>query len=272
MADAVITVGPRIRALRQTRGLSQFEMASRAGFSVRHVSFIETGRSNPSREAVLALGEVLALSFRERNRLLEAAGFAPVYRETALSADEMVHLRGMVQFILDRHLPYAAIAVDRHWNLLLGNCAASQFFLTLTSPALSAGNQNILRATFHPEGTHRWIVNWAEVARHLLSRAELEWRLPDDPIGSSLLAEIKSYASASSMDNSQPAAHPGDLLLPLHIRMGELELRLFSTIMTLCRPHDVTLQELRIETFFPADPQSERCWQRHFGLVPALVD
>src|SRR5260370_11292509 len=159
MADAATSVGPRIRAWRQTRGLSEFELASRAGFSVRHVSFVETGRAQPSREAVLALGEVLDLSLRERNRLLESAGFAHIFRETALSADQMAHLRGMVQFILDRHLPYAAVALDCHWNLLLGNHAANQFFSTLASPALSARNLNILRVTFHPEGTRRWIVN-----------------------------------------------------------------------------------------------------------------
>src|ERR1700758_4105497 len=116
MADTAISVGPQIRSWRQTRGLSQFELASRAGFSVRHVSFIETGRSQPSREAVLALGEVLGLSLRARNCLLEAAGFARVYRETPLSADEMAHMRGMLQFILDRHLPYAAVVLDRYWN------------------------------------------------------------------------------------------------------------------------------------------------------------
>jgi transcriptional regulator with XRE-family HTH domain len=271
MADAATSVGPRIRAWRQTRGLSQFELASRAGFSVRHVSFVETGRSQPSREAVLALGEVLDLSLRERNRLLEAAGFAQVFRETALSADEMAHMRGVLQFILDRHLPYAAVAVDRHWNLLLGNHAASQFFTTLVSPALSASNQNVLRATFHPEGTRRWIVNWPEVEHYLLSRAELEFSSADDPVGSALLAEIRSYASASTVTDSHPEPRPGDLLLPLQICKGDLDLRLFSAIMTLCRPQDVMLQELRIETFFPADQESERSWQQHFGkcAVPA---
>ena len=159
MADAATSVGPQIRAWRQTRGLSQFELASRAGFSVRHVSFVETGRSRPSREAMLALGEVLDLPFRERNRLLEAAGFARVFRETPLTADEMAHIRGMLQFIVDRHLPYAAIVLDRHWDVLLANQAASQFFSTLVSPALTA-NLNVLRVTFHPEGTRRWIVNW----------------------------------------------------------------------------------------------------------------
>ena len=265
MADATTPVGPQIRAWRQTRGLSQFELASRAGFSARHVSFIETGRSRPSREAMLALGEVLDLPFRERNRMLEAAGFARIFHETPLSADEMSHMRGMLQFILDRHLPYAAIALDRHWNCLLSNRAASQFFATLVSPDLIAPPTNVLRLTFHPEGSRRWIVNWPEVQRHLLSRAELQLGFAEDPIGAALLTEIRSYVSTSAGTTSHAAPRPGDLLLPLHIRMGDLDLRLFSAIMTLCSPQDVTLQELRIETFFPADKHSEHCWQKNFG-------
>jgi transcriptional regulator with XRE-family HTH domain len=269
MAEVATSVGPLIRAWRQTRGLSQFELAIRAGFSVRHVSFIETGRAQPSREAVLALGEVLDLSLRERNRLLESAGFAHVFRETPLSADELAHMRGMLQFILDRHLPYAAVALDRHSNLLLSNRAASQFLPTLISPELSARNNNILRGTFHPEGSRRWIVNWPEVERHLLSRAELDLGSAEDPVGAALLAEIRSYASALVAADSHTPPRPGDVLLPIHIRMGDLDLRLFSTIMTLCTPHDVTLQELRVETYFPADQDSERCWQQNFGECAA---
>jgi transcriptional regulator with XRE-family HTH domain len=265
MANAATSVGPRIRTWRQTRGLSQFELASRAGFSVRHVSFIETGRAQPSRDAVLALGEVLDLPFRERNRLLESAGFAHVFRETPLAAEEMAQMRGMLQSILDRHLPYAALAVDRHWNCLLSNRAASQFFQTLVSPELSARNKNILRGTFHPNGSRRWIVNWPEVEWHLLSRAERELNSTEDPVGAALLAELKSYASASTLADSHSAPGPGDLLLPIHIRIGDLDLRLFSAIMTLGTPQDVTLQELRIETFFPADQDSERCWHQNFA-------
>ena len=271
MADAATTVGPKIRAWRQTRGLSQFELASRAGFSARHVSFIETGRANPSREAMLALSKVLGLSFREQNRLLEAAGFARVYRETPITADEMAHMRGMLQFILDRHLPYAAVVLDRYWNCLLMNRAATRFFETLTSPALNGLRNNILRATFHPEGTRRWIVNWPEVERHLLSHAEVAFGSADDSAGGALLAEIRSYASTPTLPDVAP--RPGDLLLPIHLRRGDLDLRLFSTILTLCRPQDVTLQELRIETWFPADAGSERSWMRHFaeygeGVLP----
>jgi transcriptional regulator with XRE-family HTH domain len=265
MADAAALVGARIRAWRQTRGLSQFELAGRAGFSVRHVSFIETGRAQPSREAVLALGEVLDLPLRERNRLLQAAGFAHIFRETPLSAEEMAHMHGMVQFVLDRHQPYAAVALDRHWNVLLRNDAAIRFFSALISPALGAGSQNILRATFHPEGTHRWIVNWPEVENHLLRRIEMQLGSVDDPAGADLLAEIKSYSGTSTAARSHPAPRSGDLLLPIHIRRGELDLRLFSAMMTLCRPQDVTLQELRVETWFPADQESERCWRLNFA-------
>jgi len=267
MASATTSVGPRIRAWRQTRGLSQFELASRAGFSVRHISFVETGRAQPSREAVLALGEVLELPLRERNRLLESAGFAHVFRETPLSADEMAHMRAMLQFILDRHLPYAAVVLDRHWNLLLENRAAGQFFSALVSPELSIPSSefNVLRATFHPEGSRRWIVNWPEVERHLLSRAELDLGSAEDAVGTALLTEIRRYSSTPAAADSHSAFRFSDLLLPIHIRTGESDLRLFSTIMTLCRPQDVTLQELRVETWFPADQDSERCWQQSFG-------
>ncbi len=264
MADAAISFGPQIRAWRETRGLSQFELASRAGFSTRHVSFIETGKAQPSREAVLALGEVLGVPLREQNRLLEVAGFARVFRETPLSADQMAHMRGMLQFILDRHLPYAAIVVDRQWNCLLANEATGRFFSPLTSPAL-ASETNVLRSTFHPEGSRRWIVNWPEVERQLLSLAELELGSAGDSAGAALLAELRSFADKSTKANSHKASQSGDLLLPIHFRTGDIDLRLFTTIMTLGTPQDITLQELRIETFFPADQESERCWRQKFG-------
>ena len=209
---------------------------------MRHISFIETGRAQPSREAVLVLAEALDLPLRDRNRLLESGGFANVFRETPLSADELAHMRGMLQFILDRHLPYAAVALDRHSNLLLSNRAARQLSPALISPALSARNNNILRGTFHPEGSRRWIVNWPEVERHLLSRAELDLGSAEDPVGAALLAEIRSYASVSVAADSHPAPRPGDLLLPIHIRTPEFDLRLFSAIMTVCGPRDVTLE------------------------------
>jgi transcriptional regulator with XRE-family HTH domain len=259
--------GARVRAWRHARGLSQIDLATRAGFSTRHVSFVETGRTRPSRETVLTLAEALDVPLRERNLLLEAAGFARIFRETALTSDEMAHVRGVLQFILDRHLPYPALVLDRHSTCLQGNRAAGHLLSMLVAPSLLAKGTNQLRAVFHPDGVRRSIVNWPEVESYLLRRAERELGGGDDPAGTELLAEIRTYANGSAISGSSTPLRPTDLLLPIHIRMGDLDLRLFSTIMTLGTPQDVTLQELRIETFFPADEESERCWSRLYAAV-----
>lgn len=241
--------------------MSQLDLALHAGFSARHVSFIETGRSQPSRLALLALAETLEMPLRERNRLLEAGGFAHLYRHTPLAADEMRHVRGVLQFILDRHKPYAAVVLDRYSNCLMGNGASERLLAAVVDPALLTEHANHLRMVFHPRGARRCIVNWAEVSRHLLGRAERELgQAAGDETAAALLAELRGYAG----DVPAPAAavSPGDLLLPIHIRTGTVELRLFSTIMTLGTPRDITLQELRIETFFPADRESEAAWAR----------
>src|SRR5262245_44375489 len=160
-------IGPLLREWRAARGLSQLELAMRAGFSSRHVSFIETGRTQPSRRALLDLAEALDVPLRERNRLLEAGGYAHVYRHTPLAADEMAHVRGVLQFILDRHAPYAAIVLDRYANCLMGNAASGRLFALLIDPSLMTTHANHLRMVFHPLGARRWIVNWEQVARHL---------------------------------------------------------------------------------------------------------
>jgi transcriptional regulator with XRE-family HTH domain len=258
------SLGPRLRSWRQARGISQFDLALRSGFSMRHVSFIETGRSRPSREAVLALAEVLDIPLRERNQLLESAGFAHAFRETPLTAAEMAPLRGVLQLILDRQLPYAAILLDRHSTCLQGNHAAGRLLEMLVPPSLITKGANLLRVVFHPEGVRRSIVNWAEVGAHLFSRAERELGGAEDPAGDTLLAEIRSYGGVGTASAAIVSAQLNDLLLPIHIRTADVDLRLFSTIMTLGTPHDVTLQELRIETFFPADEDSERSWARVF--------
>jgi transcriptional regulator with XRE-family HTH domain len=266
--DGSLSIGSRVRAWRQARGVSQFDLAMRAGFSSRHVSFIETGRTRPSREAVLALAEALDVPLRERNRLLETAGFAHVFRETPLTAEEMAHVRGVLQFIVDHHLPYAAVVLDRHSTCLLGNRAAGRLLSLVAAPSLLTRNANFLRVTFHPEGVRRWIVNWPDVERHLLHRAERELGAADDPVGTQLLAEIRTHASAPATATPAPRFETSDLLLPIHIRTPELDLRLFSTIMTLGTTHDVTLQELRIETFFPADDDTARRWTQAFAESP----
>ena len=245
--------------------MSQLDLAMHAGFSARHVSFIETGRTQPSRQALLVLAETLEVPLRERNRLLEAGGYAHVYGHTPLAADEMSHVRGVLQFILDRHKPYAAVVLDRYANCLMGNGASDRFVGAIVDPSLITGHMNYLRITFHPLGARRFIVNWDEVSRHLLARAERELgRANDDEVAAALLAEVRAYATPATHER-RPTVTAGDLLMPIHIRKGDVELRMFSTIMTLGTPQDVTLQELRIETFFPAEPASERSWLTLIG-------
>jgi transcriptional regulator with XRE-family HTH domain len=264
-------LGVLLREWRAARGMSQLDLALRAGFSTRHVSFIETGRTHPSRQALLDLAEALEVPLRERNRLFEAGGYAHVYRHTPLAADEMSHVRGVLQFILERHDPYAAIVLDRYSNCLMGNLASYQLLTLLVDPSLVTEHANHLRIVFHPLGARRWIVNWEEVGRQLMARAERELgESRDDPRATALLAELRQYGGSSLRRLRDGSLSPADLLLPIHIRKDDVELRMFSTIMTLGTPRDVTLQELRIETLFPADGESEACWRRM--IVPQQGD
>jgi transcriptional regulator with XRE-family HTH domain len=244
--------------------MSQLDLAMEAGFSARHVSFIETGRTQPSRQALLVLAETLEVPLRERNRLLEAGGYAHVYRQTPLEAGEMAHVRSVLQFIIDRHNPYPAVVLDRYANSLMGNDASRNFLEAVVDASLMSEHPNLLRLVFHPLGARRCIVNWDEVSRHLLARAERELgQVHGDETASALLAELRGYdVAAREHPPASASVSPADLLLPIHVRKDGVELRLFSTIMTLGTPQDVTLQELRLETFFPADGASEATWAR----------
>jgi transcriptional regulator with XRE-family HTH domain len=243
--------------------MSQLDLALHAGFSARHVSFIETGRAQPSRQALLTIAEALEIPLRDRNRLLEAAGYAHVYRHTPLAAEEMTHVRRVLEFILERHKPYSAVVHDRYSNCTLGNGASAKLLAAIVDSSLLTGPVNYLRVVFHPMGARRWIVNWEQVSRQLLARAERELgSLTNDPVAMALLAELRGYSSSSVEARTHPEAGIADLLLPIHIRTDGFELRLFSTLMTLGTPQDVTLQELRIETFFPADDASENAWKQ----------
>lgn len=173
----------------------------------------------------------------------------------------------MLQFILDRHKPYAAVVLDRYSNCLMGNGASAQLLAALVDPSLLTEHANHLRMVFHPLGARRFIVNWDEVARHLLGRAERELAsAKDDETAMALLTELRGYAG-QAVRQRPSGLSAGDLLLPIHIRTDDVELRVFSTIMTLGTPNDVTLQELRIETFFPADEASEKAW-RNVATTP----
>jgi transcriptional regulator with XRE-family HTH domain len=260
-------VGRLLRDWRAARGMSQLDLAMEAGFSARHLSFIETGRAQASRQALMVLAETLEVPLRERNRLLEAGGFAHAYRQTPLDADAMRHIRSVLQFILDRHTPYAAVVLDRYSTCVMGNAASERLVAAIADPSLVSEHTNFLRMVFHPLGARRYIVNFDEVGRSLLDRAERELGSEDDDAtAATLLAELRGYAGDGVREQSSGSL-AADLLLPIHIRTDDLELRLFSTIMTLGTPNDVTLQELRVETFFPADEASERAWKRLAGTA-----
>jgi transcriptional regulator with XRE-family HTH domain len=246
-------IGALLRDWRQRRKLSQLELALEAEVSTRHLSFIETGRSRPSRGLLLQLCELLELPLRERNRWLLAAGFAPQFEEASLDSQALQAARAAVQRVLELHQPYPAVAVDRHWNLLQANPAA-QALLAALLPGPPTKPMNVLRLSLHPQGLAPMIVNLAEWRQHLLARLRRQIALSGDAMLAELLEELQSYPTLPHEQPEQPheSPHPEVLMLfRLHSPVGELAL--FSTITVFGTPAEVTLSELAIEAFYPAD-------------------
>ncbi|XVQ15227.1 helix-turn-helix domain-containing protein [Spirillospora sp. CA-255316] len=246
-------VGEQLRAWRQRRRLSQLELASEADVSTRHLSFVETGRSAPSREMVLRLAEHLDVPLRDRNLLLVSAGYAPVYAETPIAEPRMDSVRAALRQVLQGHEPYPAVVVDRFWNLIDANAAAA-FFMEGAPPELLEPPLNVLRLSMHPEGMARNIVNLGEWRAHMIERVRRHVALTADPSLAQLYRELRDYPGAE-----EPAAVPapvtgGDgVVVPLRIRTGDGELSFFSTVATFGTPIDITVAELAIESFYPAD-------------------
>ena len=246
--------GERLRSWRRARRWSQEDLAHRAEVSPRHLSFLETGRSAPSREMVLRLGRHLELPLRERNQLLAAAGFAPTYRESALTDAAIAPVREALEFLLAKHEPYPAVVLDRYWDVRLANQAATALTMRVAPAAMARPPVNVVRLLFEPtEGAESVVQNRREVMPHLLRllRGESQ-RLDADRRQREFYAQIASLAP-----HDLEEAEGGHPLLPLHLRTHDgFEVRLYTAITTLGTPADVTLQELRIETYFPADDAS----------------
>ncbi len=247
-------VGELLRRWRDRRRLSQLELALESGISARHLSFVENGRSAPSRETVLRLAEELDLPLRERNDLLLAAGYAPVYSEAALDSPELASVRVAVGQVLRGHEPYPAVAVDRGWNLVDANSGVA-LLTEGVAEELLASPSNVLRASLHPDGMAPRILNLGEWRAHLLGRLRRQVALTADPALSRLLAELRAYPSGGSEPEIEVPG-PGDIVVPLRLRHGGRELSFFSTVTTFGTPLDVTVSELAIESFFPADPET----------------
>ncbi|GAA5182978.1 helix-turn-helix transcriptional regulator [Rugosimonospora acidiphila] len=246
-------VGELLRQWRERRRLSQLELSIQADISTRHLSFVETGRSKPSSEMIVRLTEQLNVPLRERNQVLLAGGYAPAYPETALSAPEMAAVREAVRRVLAGHEPYPALMVDRHWNLLDAN-AGIALFTEGCAPELLAPPVNVLRLGLHPGGMARHITNLAEWRGHLLDRLQRQAAATADPVLSELHEEVSAYQSPEHPAGS-PAIGPS-IVVPLHYRYGDRNLSFFSTTAVFGTPLDITLSELAIESFFPADPQT----------------
>src|SRR5882724_3251552 len=248
--------GPLLRQWRARRRMSQLDLAAEAEISSRHLSFIETGRAGPSREMVGLLAQVLDVPLRDRNALLTAAGYAPIYRETRLEAPAMAQARRALDFILRQQEPYPALVLDRHWNVLdvnEGSARVQQAFLDSAAVA-ELGPPNAMRLMFHPRAFRPWIVNWEPTAASLI-----QWLHRDVATGfadaetRALLAELLSYPDTPRQWRALDLDASPAPFLPIEFRKDDLVLRYFTTLTTLGTPHDITLQELRVESFFPAD-------------------
>ncbi len=257
--------GRLLRQWRTQRAMSQLGLAGDAGISTRHLSFIETGRAQPSREMVLLLARALDVPLRDRNDLLTTAGYAPIYRETGLEAPAMAQARRALDLILKAQEPYPALVLDRHWNVLKvneGSARVQERFLDPTAVA-GLGPPNAMRLMFHPRAFRPYVVNWEATAASLI-----QWLHRDAVSGFGdaetrrLLEELLSYPDVPRHWRSLDLDASTAPFLPIEFRKDELALRYFTTLTSLGTPHDITLQELRVESFFPADEATEEVSRR----------
>jgi transcriptional regulator with XRE-family HTH domain len=257
-----MSFGVLLRRWRAVRHRSQLELALDADISTRHLSCVETGRAQPSREMVLRLSEALDVPLRERNALLIAAGYAPLYRHSVLEAPEVQAAQRAVEFLIEQLEPYPVLVVDRHWNILKMNAGAKRF-LTLFPGCDSVTPLNGPRLAFHPQGLRPFIENWEMVAARIIQRVHRESAdNPSDKTMKHFLEELLSYPDVPSrwrmldLDSDPPP------FLTINYRWKNSTLRLFSALTTFGTPLDVALQELRIESFFPADEATRTALNR----------
>ena len=242
--------GPLLREWRRRRHLSQLDLALEANVSARHLSFIETGRARPSAEMLLHLSEQLEIPLRERNALLLAAGHAPAYAQRELDAPELGPVRDALDRVLAGHAPNPALVVDRHWGLVAAN-ASTDLLTAGAAPHLLEPPVNVLRLSLHPEGVAPRIANLPEWRAHLLDRLGREAVAGGDPALAALLEELAGYPGGGPA--VAPDLEAGAIAVPLRIRHGDAELAFISTVTTFGTAVDVTVSELSIESFFPAD-------------------
>ena len=250
------SIGSLLQSWRRARNLSQLALAHEANVSPRHVCFLETGRAKPSREMVLHLADTLAVPLRERNAFLLAAGFAPMFQESTLDGSELAPVRTAIRAILNQQEPYPAVVMNRHWDIVETNRAAARFFGLLLGDRTPPDPGNVLRLMFHPEGLRPCVQQWETVAQALVRRVHREaigGAL--DEAGRELLAEVLAYPGVPARWRSHDLDLGAPLVpvVPVSLRHGDRTFHYFSAVTVLGTPQDITLQELRIECFFPLD-------------------
>src|SRR5262245_43143431 len=267
---AVVASAPHAGALlrdwRRRLRMSQLDVASRSAVSARHVSSIDTGRSRPSREMILPLAQRLDIPLRERNRVLLAAGYAPGFSEHAFTERDMAPAREAIERLLRAHEPFPALVVDRHWNLVASNRGVD-VVVQGVAPELLAPPANAYRIALHPDGLAPRIRNLGEWSAPLLTRLRRELEVAPDPELSALYEELASYPGV--VTTFEPASEADALMLMHALELGDVELRLFSTVTTFGTARDVTLAELSIESFFPADPATAAALAEGVGELTA---
>ncbi|WP_119460979.1 helix-turn-helix transcriptional regulator [Rhodospirillaceae bacterium SYSU D60014] len=251
MMGSVHPVGELLRSWRQRRRMSQLDLACEANISTRHLSFLETGRSLPSRDMVLHLAESLDIPLRERNALLTAAGYAPVFPERPLADPALETARKAVELVLKGHEPYPALAVDRHWTLVASNDAVAPL-LAGAAPALLRPPVNVLRLSLHPEGLAPRIANLSEWRSHLLARLRHQIDVTADSVLADLMNELRDYPVLDQGETATDQDYAG-VVVPLRLVTDGGILSLFSTTTVFGTPVDITLSELALEAFYPAD-------------------
>jgi transcriptional regulator with XRE-family HTH domain len=249
-------IGDLLRQWRQRRRLSQMALALDAEISAKHLSFVESGRARPSREMVLRLGEQLALPLREQNQLLLSAGYAPIFQQRPLEHPDLQMAHKAMQLILTGHEPFPALAIDRHWNMVAANQSVAPFMDGVDESLLSPVT-NVLRLSLHPLGLASRIVNLTQWRAHIFARLQQQINLTGDPVLVDLLHELRAFPDREGgMSSARYDTELHSPVVPLLLRSGEQILSFLSTTMVFGTPIDVTLSELAIETFFPADTET----------------
>jgi transcriptional regulator with XRE-family HTH domain len=264
--------GKLLRRWRDARGMSQLTLATEAGISTRHLSFLETGRAQPSREMVQLLAGMLDVPLGDRNALLVSAGYAPAYGERPLSAPELEPVRRALQFTLRQQEPFPALVVDGEWNIVMRNDGAARIFDLFND--CDCGDKavpNVMRTVFDPQGLRRYIMNWEELAQclvHSLHRVVAE---TGSDVMVRLRDELLAYPGVPSRWSVPDPTATMPPLVSMHLRKDDLSLTFFSMITTLGTPRDVTLQQLKIECFFPADAGTEHTARRLASAAPQPI-